>query len=105
MMSCVWSVEISRGICLGISSPGGKGGHSGGGTACSLSCPNAQRNGGCFLVQVHVSPSPPLTHWVTGRLVSGTVGSGSSPEVVSPLSASGWPVHCPPYSSVGVTTV
>lgn len=36
MMSCIWSVEISRGICLGISSPEGKGVHLGGGTACSL---------------------------------------------------------------------
>lgn len=105
MMSCVWSVEISRGICLGISSPEGKGVHSGGGTACSLSCPNAQHNVGCFLVQVHVSPTPSLTHRVTGRLVSGTVGPGSPPEVFSPLSASGWPVHCPPHSSVDVMTV
>lgn len=105
MMSCVWSVEISRGICLGIPSPEGKGVRSGGGTACSLSCPNAQHSVGCFLVQVHVSPTPSLTHRVTGRLVSGTVGPGSPPEVFSPLSASGWPVHCPPYSSVDVTTV
>lgn len=102
IICCVWSLEISPGICRGISSPTWKGSAFGWGYSLPPLLPCSAQP---WLLSGSSTCSPTPTPVLLLIGSRGTAGPGPAPEAFSPLSAPGWSVYCPLYSSVNVTTV